>query len=160
MIEVMTSALAATWAEWDPTGHQRVAGVEQDHLVLLQLEGRLEGGERIDHLVPAVEHVAVIEALPVSCGKKNTETVRRKRISRSKAARPSSAVGISTCGGGDARGSWATLVARYSGRHGEDGDVDVSVVLIAHQVHQERAGTPSAERTDKFTLCHSRLLQE
>lgn len=39
-------------------------------MVLLKLEGRLEGGERIDHLVPAVEHIAVIQALPVSCGEK------------------------------------------------------------------------------------------
>lgn len=42
-------------------------------MVLLKLEGRLEGGERIDHLVPAVEHVAVIQALPVSCGEKKNK---------------------------------------------------------------------------------------
>lgn len=68
----------ATWAEWDSTGHQRVAGVEQDNLVLLKLEGRLEGGERIDHLVPAVEHIAVIQALPATCGKKIQKQSGRK----------------------------------------------------------------------------------
>lgn len=61
-------------------------------------------------------------------------------------------VAISTQGGGLARGYRATLAARYSGRHGEDGDVDVSVILITHQVHQERAGTPSTRRTNKTPL--------
>lgn len=146
----------ATWAEWDSTGHQRVAGVEQDNLVLLKLEGRLKGGERIDHLVPAVEHIAVIQALPVSCGKKNTETVWRERISSNQAAGPWRVFGFSTCGDGHARGYGAALAARYSGRHGEDGDVDVPVVLLAHhQVHQQGAGTPSAERTGGDAQTHA-----
>lgn len=63
-------------------------------MVLLKLECRLEGGERIDHLVPAVEHVAVIQALSVSCGQKknknnnNTKTLRRERTSGNEAGRP------------------------------------------------------------------------
>lgn len=48
-------------------------------MVLLKLEGRLEGGERIDHLVPAVEHVAVIQALPVSCGGAEGGQTKNKR---------------------------------------------------------------------------------
>lgn len=47
----------------DSTGHQRVAGVEQHHLVLLELEGRLEGGEGVHHLVFGVQHEAVPQAL-------------------------------------------------------------------------------------------------
>lgn len=52
-----------TRAERDAAGHQRVASVQQDHLVLLQLESWLESGERIHHLVPAVEHIAMLETL-------------------------------------------------------------------------------------------------
>lgn len=64
--------------------------------------------------------------------------------------------GFSTCGDGHARGYGAALGARYSGRHGEDGDVDVPVVLIAHhQVHQQGAGTASAERTGGDAQIHA-----
>lgn len=47
----------------DGAGHQGVAGVEQHHLVLLELEGGLEGGEGVDHLVLGVQHEAVSQAL-------------------------------------------------------------------------------------------------
>lgn len=44
-------------------GHQGVAGVEQHHLVPLELEGWLKGGEWVHDLVLGVQHEAVLQAL-------------------------------------------------------------------------------------------------
>lgn len=55
----------------DSAGHQGVAGVEKHHLVLLELEGGLEGGEGVHHLVFGVQHEAMPQALcaRVPCSK-------------------------------------------------------------------------------------------
>ncbi len=63
-----------TWAEGDGAGHQRVAGVEQNHLVLLQLQRRLERRERINHLIASVQHVTVLQTL-ATCSHVNGESV-------------------------------------------------------------------------------------
>lgn len=58
----------------DGAGHQGVAGVEQHHLVLLELEGGLEGGEGVDHLVLRVQYEAVPQALCARVACSNTRT--------------------------------------------------------------------------------------
>lgn len=70
-----------TWAEGDGAGHQRVAGVEQNHLVLLQLQRRLEGREWINHLIASVQNVTVLQTLATCTGERRLIALLQSLVS-------------------------------------------------------------------------------
>lgn len=100
----------------DGAGHQGVAGVEEDDLVLLELEGGLEGGEGVDHLVLGVQHEAVAQAVrrPLACAAGE----KRRLSAGGRRGRRLPVGGEGTGGDAAAEGSpgWARAMSRQPGQ--------------------------------------------
>lgn len=116
----------------DGAGHQGVAGVEQHHLVLLELEGGLESGEGVDHLVLGVQHEAMPQALRawVTCSDTGHtgSAVAPGQGSRQPVPRPRPLTWVGAAG----VPAGSTAARRW---HSHRADVDVPMVLVTHHHH-------------------------